>query len=360
MNGGPIHAYDPKGDLFEGLFPVIYSVEGWVRGSYLRQSQNSALLAEVASGGLRGKDVLDIGCGYGTSTFAISGFFPASITAIDNSVAMTEMMRFLLLENGGIEEWLDQRGAREVLGRRFECTVEYLKFFRQCFRQNNFWGSSVLKIVNSALISFSSDALFDAAIANNVLHWPINQLKKELEDKGQKVETDDCIVKVLGKTRSLLKVGGVLVAMEPRQLTTLDTDSSREEHFNRTGSNSNPVFVKLNLILNRILRERYSIKRDSPKDVGMFRVSLMPDLAVQAGFELERTVVIEEPYLARSVDFYPTIIPINLATVDLSLIEKVKIIREAEAELVDTLTEEEKNLPMQAQAFYFVFRAISP
>lgn len=358
MNSGPIHAYDPKGDLFEGLFPVLYAVEGWVRGSYLRQSQNSALLAETASGGLKGKDVLDIGCGYGTSTFAISGFFPASITAIDNSIAMTEMMRFLLLENGDIEEWLNERGAREVLGRRFERTVQYLKFFRQCFRQNNFWGSSVLKIVNSTLMSFSSDALFDAVVANNVLHWPINQLKKELEDKGQRVETDDCTVKVLAKGRSLLKVGGVLVVMEPRQVTALDTDYSREGHFNKSGSNNNPVFVKLNLILNRILRERYSIVRDAPKDVKMFRVSQMPDLATKAGFDLERTIVIEEPSFVRSVDFYPTIIPINLATVDLPLTEKVKIIQEAEAELVDTLSEEEKNLLTQAQAFYFVFRAV--
>lgn len=118
MTKGPIHAYDPKGDLFEGLFPVLYAVEGWVRGSYFRQSQNSALLAEVASGGLRRKDVLDIGCGYGTTTLAISSFFPASITAIDNSKAMTEMMKFLLLENGDVEEWLVQRGAREILGQR--------------------------------------------------------------------------------------------------------------------------------------------------------------------------------------------------------------------------------------------------
>ena len=91
-----IHAHDPKGDLFEGLFPVLYSVEGWVRGSYSRQSQTSALLAEVASGGLRNKDVLDMGCGYGTTTFAVSSFFPASITAVDNSSAMTEIMTFLL------------------------------------------------------------------------------------------------------------------------------------------------------------------------------------------------------------------------------------------------------------------------
>ncbi|OHB13712.1 MAG: hypothetical protein A3G05_02175 [Candidatus Zambryskibacteria bacterium RIFCSPLOWO2_12_FULL_45_14] len=84
----------------------------------------------------------------------------------------------------------------------------------------------------------------------------------------------------------------------------------------------------------------------------------MPELAAQAGFELERTVVIEEPSLVRAVDFYPTIIPINLATVDLPLTEKMQIIKEAEVELADTLTEEEKNLPMQAQGFYFVFRAV--
>ncbi len=358
MSEGPIHAYDPKGDLFEGLFPAIYSVEGWVRGSYLRQSQNSALLAETASGGLRGKDVLDIGCGYGTSTFAISGFCPASITAIDNSRAMTEMMGFLLLEGGDVEEWLVQKGAKEVLGRRFERTVEYLKFFRRGFRQNSFWESLKLRIMTSPLMSFSSDTLFDVAVANNVLHWPINQLKKKLEEDGLKPETDGCIVKVLSKARSLLQTGGVLVVMEPRQVTALETDPSREEHFNKSGSNNNPVFVKLNSILNRILMERHSIKRDAPKDAKMFRVSEMPDLATQAGFDLERTVVVEEPSLVRSVDFYPIIVPINLATVDLPLVQKMKIIEEAEAELVDTLIEEEKNLLTQAQAFYFVFRAV--
>ncbi|MEK7659295.1 MAG: class I SAM-dependent methyltransferase [Patescibacteria group bacterium] len=359
MNSGPIHAYDPKGDLFEGLFPVIYSVEGWVRGSYLRQSQNSALLAEMASGGLRGKDILDIGCGYGTTAFAISSFFPASITAIDSSKAMIEMMRFLLLENGDIEVWLIQRGAKEVLGRRFERTAEYLKFFRRCFRQNSFWAESAnLKVVNSLLMDFSSNVPFDVAIANNVLHWPVNQLKKKHEEGGRKPETDDCIVEALLKVKTLLKPGGTLVMMEPRQVTALDTDSSRAKNFDKFGSNSNPVFVKLNLTLNRILMERYSIERGAPKDIEMFRTSRMRDLGNKAGFELERMVVIEEPSFIRSVDFYPTIIPINLATVGLPLTEKVKIIREAEAELNDTLTEEEKNLPMQSQAFYFVFRTV--
>lgn len=348
MNGGPIHAYDPKGDLFEGLFPVLYAVEGWVRGSYLRQSQNSALLAEATiSGGLREKDVLDIGCGFGTTTFAISSFFPASITAIDNSKAMIEMMRFLLLGKGDVELWLIQKGSKEVLGSRFERTVEYLKFFRRCFRQNSFWAESPrLKTVNSSLMDFFSSGLFDVAIANNALHWPVNQVKKDHEKEGRSPQTDDCIVAVLAKARDLLRVAGVLVVMEPRQVTALDTDSSRAENFDRFGSNSNSVFVNLNLILNRILKERYSIERDAPKDLEMFRVSRMPDLAVKAGFELERVVVIEEPSLVRSVDFYPTIIPINLATVDLPLPEKVKIIREAEAELNDILTEEEKSLPV--------------
>src|SRR3989338_1374722 len=276
-----IHAHDPKGDLFEGLFPVLYSVEGWVRGSYSRQSQTSALLAEVASGGLRNKDVLDMGCGYGTTTFAVSSFFPDSITAVDNSSAMTEMMTFLLLGDGDIEEWLIQRGAREVLSWRFERTRDYLKFFRQCFRQNSFWSSSHLRVITSSLMDFSANSFFDAVVANNSIHWPINHLKKESAEKGVELETDQCIVVVLAKLRTLLKSKGVLVVMEPRQLATLDTDLFRAENFDRFGSNNNPVFVKLNLLLNRILRERYSVERGSPKDLGMFKVSRMPELAAQ-------------------------------------------------------------------------------
>lgn len=341
-----------RGDLFENLFPILYSVEGSISGTYLRQSRISALLAELMTGGLAGKDVLDLGCGYGTTTLALSGFEPGSITAIDNSRAMTEMMHLLFLEDGGIEEWLNSKGARSILGRRFDRTLKFLTLFRNGFRLTNFWKERKDRLEILCLSLFGDEEIeigpFDAAIANNMLHWPITQLKGKLES------VQECTVAVLKKVRKVLKSGQTFVFMEPKQLVRLE--ESREKGRFQLTATTHPVFTKLNQKLNQLLKEKYGIDREMPQNVDLFRTEEMADIARQSGFEVTAIKVIDEPTLVEPLEIFSVILPINLGTVDLPISEKVSLIAETAGRL--EIPEDQRLMPLRDTSVYFVLRAV--
>ncbi len=361
MNAGEKqHAHDPQGTLFEGLFPVMYAMEGLVKGGYLRQSRYTALLADTHSGGLIGKNVLDLGCGYGTTTFAAAGFYPASITATDRSQAMIEMMRLVLLSSGSIEDWLLALGADQLLKEKLSDLTKFLGQMRQCFHLSSFWKHHhPLEILNYGLFEFPTPTdLFDVVVANNVLHWPINQLKADLEKTGQQTTVDRCTAEVLNQARRLIKPKGILVIMEPKALTVFDTHPLLEASFSELNDGNHPVFIKLNNLINQILQRDYNITRNTPRNPDMFRVSQMDGLAVDAGFRLIKTTAVEELTMMPAIEFFPINVPINLGAINLPLLEKMKVVQEATVGLEPLLSEEERTMPMRGQSFYFTFQAV--
>ena len=129
--------------VFDDLYPILYAAETPVGGAYVRMSDYAASFAD-AYGGIKDKVVLDIGCGYGTTTMAIAAFNPKKIVAVDSSPQMIELLKQLLLSDDDIESWLYEKGAKDILGKFLECTVRHFEWMRAAFRDGLFVGAVVL------------------------------------------------------------------------------------------------------------------------------------------------------------------------------------------------------------------------
>ena len=72
--------------VFDDLYAAVRAAEAIVSGGYTRQSEIAATLAESYAG-LAGKKVLDIECGYDSTSVATADFGPREIVAVDRSPA---------------------------------------------------------------------------------------------------------------------------------------------------------------------------------------------------------------------------------------------------------------------------------
>ena len=107
-----IQGQDPKGNVFSDLYPLLYAAETPISGAYAASSMVGATIADaLVHGGLRDCRVLDVGCGYGTTTAALANFAPGNIVAIDNSGGMIQFFRDII--NPDVDLWL-KYGTREA------------------------------------------------------------------------------------------------------------------------------------------------------------------------------------------------------------------------------------------------------
>jgi SAM-dependent methyltransferase len=354
-----IQGQDPKSSVFADLQPVLYAAETPVSGSYVASSLVTATLAD-ALGGLRDKKVLDVGCGYGTTSAALANFFPGEIWAIDSSEKMVDLMKTVMFGDTDLNDWLRRRSADEVLGDLFDTALTHLIRRRTEFQDTAFCRSNrnLLSFVMSSMELLSSfRGLFDAVVGNNFLHWPVNQRKAELKKThpvlSDAVITDLAVVDALRPIANVLKSGGVAVFMEPKDFITLDNDPGGEAHCEAHTMIAHPVFYKFNVVFNRLLKERYGIDRAIPKTAGLFPASRIPGWCELAGLKFVKMVHIEQSLLGDPLSAFYVRLPLWLGGLTkLSFDEKMALGKMTMAEMPGVLTAEDSAKPIQAQNFF--------
>ncbi|MBU6431347.1 MAG: class I SAM-dependent methyltransferase [Patescibacteria group bacterium] len=350
-----VQAVEGKNKMFEELYPVLYAAESPITAGYVRQSIIASVYADsLVLGGLRGKKILDLGCGFGTTTMEISKFCPGSITAIDNSTAMIELMKVVMLDDCNIDEWLQKKGADKILGDLYKGTLDYLNQRRADYRQGIFVrGGGSLNTLTSSVLDISNFILkigrFDVAIANNMLHWPVKQLIE-----SSSVDTETALNKVISRIEQTLLPGGILIITEPKDFITFDDDRSREIDSEKNTSTNHPVFKRFHATLNRILEDCYGIKRAVPSSTGLFKVSKLRDCFESQGFEYIQMSQRENSDYSDPIIWCQVRAQMWLGEVTLSFEEKNKIIQETVGEVRKTITGKED--PIRTQDFYICLR----
>lgn len=358
-----IQGQDPKGNVYADLNPILYSAETPVSGAYVLSSWACALYADALAGGLRGKDVLDLGCGYGTTTSVLANFAPRKIVAVDSAPAMTGLMQKIMLGDlNALENWLEGKDAREVLGDLFEQTVEHYHRRRQEFDEgifNRHGGKLLIETMSSLKLS-PEIGQFDVAVGNNFLHWPVNQRKAELKklfpDEKDSVLTLDATVDALIPIASALKSGGVAVLMEPKDFMAIDTDQEWEKDLDSHTFVSQSVFRKFHGTFNKLLKERHGIDRAIPTTSGLFLASRLPALCLRAGLRLKRIAHFEMAWDCEPISSLYVRLPLVLGGVNIPFKDKISLGKATMEEMRRTVTKEEMSQLMRVQYFYLLLK----
>lgn len=358
--GKDVQGQDPKGNVFADLYPLIYAAETAVSGRNAASSLISATYADAMIG-LRGKRVLDYACGYGTTTAAIAAFAPKEIVAFDNSFVMTELMKVVMLENNYLEQWVWEHDGREVLGNLYEITIRHLKERRAEFRDGLFkrnGGKLIIDTFSGLELTPNRFGMFDVVVANNCVHWPVNQLKATIKKRQPELSDEEltrsATIEVFAKIAAVLISGGAVVVQEVKDFLTLD-DPLRETDAEMHTWVSHPVGQKMNAVFNRLLEKRYGITRAMPKTTGLFPMSKLRAWAASVDLELERVAQAEYVY-SDAVRGLHTVMPMWLGSTDIPFADKIRLISEVVEEMRRTLSPEEIALPVRSQYFYIGFR----
>lgn len=356
-NARTIQGADPRGNVFADLQPVLYAAESPVSGSYVQQSRTTATYADAFCA-LRGAHVLDLGCGYGTTTAALAEFAPARITAADNSAAMTELMRVVMMGDEDLDLWLRAKGAPAVLGDLYPATLAHLVRRRRDFQCGTFMrNGGQLRIETLSVLDISPERLgvFDVAVLNNVAHWPVNlqrtALQKEYPDASYEEITRMAFGRELAAIRSVLRTGGYAVLMEPKDFIMFDSEPRREADTEAHAMPANPVFIGFNTIFNRLLKERFGIERAVPKTSPLFSFSKLALWCAEAGFKLRAFSHIENYLDVDPIMWCYVRMPLWLGNVNISFEEKIALGKEV-VRLAREEFPRERQEPICNQFFY--------
>lgn len=348
------HGSDAKGQLFRGEFPLLYALEGLLVGGYAQQSANTAMLLEAMLGGIRGREIADIGCGYGTTTYQLARFNPARLLAYDTSAEMIELADLILRSDDPIEAWLMQHGARVIYGERFADMVTYFELMRRGFRSMRAYAPlERLSLQVADIMSLQGKADIDGVAANNVIHWPVNKLRAQHIDDGT------AVVRVLSKLSSLLKMGGVAVLMEPKEFVVDDRDPAFEEYLESRTIDAHPIYRQANEIMNILLLREFGVERHTPGCARLFPITRFGQLARKSGFELVRVVHAEERVLVDPLTWCAVRMPIWMGGVDIPFEDKLHLTRRVEEMIKRAGSASDLLEPMWQQAFFFVLSKVA-
>ncbi len=347
-------------------YAALYATEGCVSGLYYHSSRGAALHLDMLSCGLRGLNVLDVGCGCGATLLALANHVPASITCVDSSSGMVAFLQMLFLSDQNIEESLRAGGVAELLPPDlFGPAVEYFNRQRRRFLASTFMksgGQVIVKMMSSLDITKEKFGLFDAIVGNNFIHWPINSRRVELKkahpdwSDGQVLNTaiDDALRPLV----SVLRPGGAMVLMEPKNFVVCDDDPVQEKQCADAMTSTHPLYKKFQETLNRMISERYGVQRVAPKSPGMFDLSRIHQILHRNGLA-PQGVLHEESVTCCDV-LYSQLLrsPMVLGAVDISLYEKMALGREAVEELRRTASVAELGQPLYSQNFFICATSI--
>ncbi len=356
---------DPKAKVFADLYPVLYAAETPISGAYVTTSWMSATIADVLSGGLAGKDVLDVGCGYGTTSAIIANFKPKRIMAVDNSEAMIELYRNVMLSDLALHNWLIEKNARPVLQDLYYPTLYHLLARRAQFQNGAFYkngGKAEALCCSSLSLSRDSVGTFDVVIGNNFLHWPVNQRLAELRkdnassNRSEEQMLSRAVNDALLPIADVLRDGGVAVMMEPKDFMTDDLYPDHEAALEAGSMTAHPLFKKFHETFNRLLKEGYGIDRKVPTNTGLFKNSKLQGYAEVAGLKLERLVHAENSFTCDPVKAFYVRLPMVLGGLNIPFDDKLKLGQQTMIEFDKLVTAEDKELPLQTQYFYICLR----
>lgn len=352
--------------VFADLYPVLYAASIPIDGGYARMSDICAALADVY-GGIAGRSVLDIGCGFGTTSVSIAAYAPGRIIAVDNSRPMIEFLDFVLLADRPIGAWLEERGAFTLLEEYFAPTLQHLEDMRRTFQHGVFqrrggkltsWIADGLRVAEF----FEILGRVDFVIGNNYLHWPVNQRIAALKKEKPDLTADSAFVEAcrdaLRSLANLLPVGGIAVLMEPNDFVTLDEQPEQEADLDRNCLAGHSIFIRFHEAFNTILKQEYGIDRAVPKRTSLFRLGELPVLASVGGFQLRRVHHVEWTY-PRVLDSIFVRLPLVLGGLKLPFEEKLKLGKRVRAEFAASLRPEELRAPIRSQWFFFVLARVS-
>lgn len=344
---------DPKGEVFAALAALVYAAEKPVSGTYIDQSRVLAASIDAAVGGkgLYGSRVLDIGCGFGTTTEALCRYAPASVTAVDSSEAMVSLLYMVLIGEEPIESHLERYDAKEKLRSFYPGLLTSLREMRRGFRGNLFqrMGGTLLPAQGSCLkLANQAQEPFDAIAANNMLHWP---LKAAME----KEEYADAFRSVFSQLSAGLTKSGICGAVEPKDFMDDDLDPKRNADLEAHETMSHPVRRAYEARLNQLLKERHGIERGMPRTTKLFQTSRLPALLEECGLKLESMRVFESVRMGDPFDSFAVRAPMSTGTIDLPIETKLDLGIEA-ARLARQDLEGQEYGPVYDHYFVWIMR----
>ncbi|MEK7598955.1 MAG: class I SAM-dependent methyltransferase [Patescibacteria group bacterium] len=351
-DGKEIQGKNPE-NIFSKLYPLVYASISSVIGAYEKLAETIAVLADAnLPDGLRGKTVLDIGCGFGTTALAVSAYAPRKIIAVDNSAGMIELLKTVYLTKKDLKRWIfRQRGAQKVLGRFYDPTLRHLLFVREVFQKGIFARrGGELQVINADGLEVDRFVLeqVDAIIGSNYLHWPVNKML------SAGLSLQEACDNALRPLAGVLRPGGVMVLMEGEDFIIFDDDPEEEADFLGNVAVEHPVFVKFHAILNDILKKEHGIQRSMPKRSVLFPRSKLADLFSRYGLKLKRFHHMESAKCANPLDVNVVSFLQLMGGINLPFEKKMELGKKVYKKLSLTITKKERMKPLRSQIFFQV------
>ncbi len=346
--------------VFTDLYPFLYAATCF-DGGYRDMSIICAALAAAHCGTLKGKRVLDIGSGYGTTTAAIAAYQPREIVAVDNSAPMVRLMTEVLCGAEDLNAWMTTQGADVVLGNLYEGVLDHFNSMRAVFQGGAFrrnGGRLTPRIGDCLELGKNIIGKFDAIIGNNFLHWPVQQWIAAQKKAGTSLTDKELLTgaceAALTQLRLRLNDAGTMILMEPADFITLDDDLKADVDIESHVMTSHPGFRHFHKIVNRILAEEHDITgRKVPVRTTLFNRSELPALMEAGGFKLVQTHHAEWAYTNDPLTVYLSRLGMTLGSIDIPFDAKIAIGKKVREELGGSLTAEERQ-PNRVHWFFLV------
>ncbi|MDQ7815034.1 MAG: hypothetical protein RDU25_04505 [Patescibacteria group bacterium] len=357
---------DPRNNVFQGLSGILYAACEPIAPSYRIQSTAAAACADaVCPGGLAGKRVLDVGCGFGTTALAIAAHAPAEIVCADTSQVHLNLLEHTFFGSKSLESILRSVEAEKVLGRYFEPTVTFLESMRREFRESRFVRrGGKLRTVLASSLDLTSEMLggeVDAIVGNNFLHWPVNQRRAEHVKAGVEpiwalAKAQDDALQALVRVK---KRDGIVALLEPIDFVTTKDDQAYQDMAEHALAN-HPAFVALHRGINDLLKTRYDIDRKMPALSPMFTLENMSEVFRRNCLNLLNVAQFERVMpvtYGDALDFMFVRLPMVLGNLDIPFDAKFALAKEIEVRLRFEATEDRKILDTPLHGQYFIFLA---